>query len=413
MSGITPLLDTLLHQVLGKRVDTPPARDLNQPVKPTSPADAPKAVHSDSRLDARNNPPQLSELGRTPRDHSDTTSRPIQPQGHAPPSAQTHFSSSARTIADLLVRFPAPPSIVSSPTPLMALRQIPDPAIVATHLEDSIRHSGLFYESHLARWYKGELPRQELQREPQMWRTLQFAPSGPSQGSAPSGNLAGIRDTSFPPAPLLPYSDRSSSRPPLPTAQTPPSQLTALANAPGAGNMPPQASPTAGQPPVTGAENGATANIREPLSEPALRSFANQAVQESLQGIVRHQLEMLVTPALRWEGDVWSGLFMALMIQLPPEHQDRPGAEDTDQQQRNAEQQDWRSEIDLDIAGLGRLKASLYVKANSVEIDLRVAHDQTRLELEEGLDNLRSRLAGHGFEEIRIDLDRLEGGPEP
>lgn len=413
MSGITPLLDTLLHQVLGKRVDTPPARDLNQPVKPTSPADAPRAVHSDSRLDARTNPSRLPELGRTPRHPSDTASRPIQPQELAPPSAQTHFSSSARTIADLLVRFPAPPSIVTSPAPLMAIGQAPDPTIVATRLEDSIRHSGLFYESHLARWYKGELPRQELQREPQMWRILQFAPSGSSQGSVTHGNLAGIRDISFPSAPLLPHGQRSPSSPISPSAQATPSQSTSLATPPATGNTPLQASSTAVPPTVTGPDNGMTANIRESLPESAPRPHASQAVQESLQGIVRHQLEMLVTPALRWEGDVWSGLFMALMIQLPPGYQDRPGGEDTDQQQRNAEQQDWRSEIDLDIAGLGRLKASLCMKANSVEIDLRVAHDQTRLELENGIDRLRTRLAGHGFEEIRIDLDRLEGEPTP
>ncbi|MDR9440617.1 MAG: flagellar hook-length control protein FliK, partial [Halomonas sp.] len=178
-------------------------------------------------------------------------------------------------------------------------------------------------------------------------------------------------------------------------------------------NAPPQASPAAVPPSATGMENGSTANMREPLPETTLRSHTSQAVQESLQGIVRHQLEMLVTPALRWEGDVWSGLFMALMIQLPPGHQDRSGGEDTDQQQRNARQQDWHSEIDLDIAGLGRLKASLWMNANSVEIDLRVAHDRSRQELEKGLDSLRTRLAGHGFAEIKIDLNRLEEGQTP
>ncbi|WP_280549440.1 MULTISPECIES: flagellar hook-length control protein FliK [unclassified Halomonas] len=157
-------------------------------------------------------------------------------------------------------------------------------------------------------------------------------------------------------------------------------------------------------------EDAANAKVREPLSDTGLRPHTSQAVQESLQGIVRHQLEMLVTPALRWEGDVWSGLFMALMIQLPPGPQDRSDSEGTDQQRKTTEKQGWRSEIDLDIAGIGRLQASLRMKANSVEIELRVAHDPSRQELERGLDSLRSRLTGHGFEEIKIDLQRFEEG---
>ena len=44
MSGITPILDTLLHQVLGKRVDVPVARQTPEPVRPLSPAEAPPAV---------------------------------------------------------------------------------------------------------------------------------------------------------------------------------------------------------------------------------------------------------------------------------------------------------------------------------------------------------------------------------
>ncbi|MDI5922829.1 flagellar hook-length control protein FliK [Halomonas sp. LR5S13] len=241
-----------------------------------------------------------------------------------------------------------------------------------------------------------------------MWRTLQFVPSGSSHGAVPPGNLAGTRDTPFPPAPLLPDGGRLSTPAHSPNAQGALPQSTSLANATGVTNTPSQASPAAVPPSAAGTENATTANIREPLHETTLRSHTSQAVQESLQGIVRHQLEMLVTPALRWEGDVWSGLFMALMIQLPPGHQDRPGAEDTDQQKRNAEQQGWRSEIDLNIAGLGRLQASLWMKANSVEIDLRVAHDRSRQELENGLDSLRSRLSSHGFEEIKINLNRLE-----
>ncbi|WP_235937166.1 hypothetical protein [Vreelandella azerica] len=42
------------------------------------------------------------------------------------------------------------------------------PSTLATRLESSIRDSGLFYESHLKRWFQGDAARQQLLREPQM-----------------------------------------------------------------------------------------------------------------------------------------------------------------------------------------------------------------------------------------------------
>ncbi|MDT8879175.1 flagellar hook-length control protein FliK [Halomonas saccharevitans] len=410
MSGITPLLDTLLHQVLGKRVDTQPPQDLNQPVKPTSPAEAPKALHSDSRLDARNPSAPLPGLGRTQGATSESATRPLSDAGQSPASTQTHFSRSALTIADLLMRFPAPPSSVRPPTPLMMPGQAPDPANVAVRLEDSIRHSGLFYESHLARWFKGEMPRQQLEREPQMWRALQFTLSGTRQGDAAPSGPAGPRDLPFLPGAPLPRG--AGSAPLVLPAGAPPA--SASSQHPTSTMSPlPAAAPATPTPSVAGIEQGGTAAARESLTEALPRPPANAPVQESLQGIVRHQLEMLVTPTLRWEGDVWSGLFMALMVPLPPGHQERQGSEESESQRRDGEQRGWRSEIDLEITGLGRLKASLWMEADRVEIDLRLAQESTRQRLESGLDHLRSRLAGHGFETIQIDLGRLDEGPTP
>lgn len=396
MSGITPLLDTLLHQVLGKRVDTPPPQDLNQPVKPTSPAEAPRALHSDSRLDARSQPPPLPGTGRTPGAASHGANPPATTPSQSPASTQIHFSRSALTIADLLTRFPAPPSSVRPPAPLITDGQAATPASVASRLEESIRHSGLFYESHLARWFKGEMPRQRLQQEPQMWRTLQFTLPG---DATPSG-LAGPRDLPFltgtplargadavphgPPAGPSPTSSASTSPPP-------PTPAAALAG--------PSASAAA-------LSTGAAA-AREAPTEPLPQTPSGPGVHESLQGIVRHQLELLVTPTLRWEGDVWSGLFMALMIPLTPGQQERPDGEAEAQRQRG-EQRGWRSEIDLVVDGLGRLKASLWMDAERVEVDLRLASESTRERLEGDLESLRNRLAGHGFETVRVALGPLD-----
>jgi hypothetical protein len=59
----------------------------------------------------------------------------------------------------------------------------PDTAELAQKLQDSISKSGLFYESHVAEWAKGERPLADLMREPQMQRLLQ-------QGSEASARAA-------------------------------------------------------------------------------------------------------------------------------------------------------------------------------------------------------------------------------
>ncbi|MDT0500529.1 MULTISPECIES: flagellar hook-length control protein FliK [unclassified Halomonas] len=133
---------------------------------------------------------------------------------------------------------------------------------------------------------------------------------------------------------------------------------------------------------------------------------AQEAIHESLQGIVRHQLEMLVTPALRWEGDVWSGLFMALLIQPPTGHQaSRDGAEDDAPE--GDSQRTWRSDIDLDLEGIGRIKASVWMQASRLEIDMHIIHNDTLERLQAGLPALKARLNAHGFEEVSATLAPL------
>lgn len=400
MSGITPLIDTLLHQVLGKRVDTPPPQDLNQPVKPTSPADAPRALHSDSRLDARPGPAHAQGTSRTSRQVGGGEAAPPRQEGFPTHSSQTHLSSAGRTIADLLMRFPAPPSILTTRTPLVPAGQAADPAQLATRLEGSVRDSGLFYESHLSRWYRGELPRQQLEREPQMWRTLRFSPQTP------------------PPAPLVQQETRLMAPPemrPHPAAGSQAQATPSATRVSGASSSSPlQPSASSATPPTPNPAPPSTADTPPPARVTANEAMAVRApvlapqepVHESLQGIVRHQLEMLVTPTLRWEGDVWSGLFMALLVQ-PPVGERPPGDGDQEEPAGEDARRTWRSDIDLEVQGAGRITASLWMQAARLEIDMRVADLEALARLQEGRDALKARLTAHGFEEVGVTLERL------
>lgn len=175
MSTINPLIDTLLHQVLGRRGDVSNQRLMDQPIRPIVPGEGPRALMGDARLDGRDAastalrdtalrdmrglPSQL-DGGRLPQ-RGDAQALP-------PGSTQTHFSPAARTIADVLLRFPAPPAVMRPEAPLMNAAEPASPGQLASRLEASVRDSGLFYEAHLKRWFQGDTSRQQLLREPQM-----------------------------------------------------------------------------------------------------------------------------------------------------------------------------------------------------------------------------------------------------
>lgn len=392
MSGINSLIDTVLHQVLGKRIDTAAPRDLNEPVRPVSPSDAPRALHSDSRLDARSPSTLVGQPERAGREGAGAPPA-ARPGGESSPpaSAQTHFTPAARTIADVLLRFPAPPSALRPAAPLVAASEPASVALTAERLQLSVRDSGLFYESHLARWYRGEMPREQLLREPQGLRfsALQPPPSPPggqasAPGQTPRETLSSLLHAGGAGAPRLAQQVFSPAPPSLERELISPLK---------------PASTSAAEP----SERGAPLPARDvPL--PAAR----EPVQESLQGIVRQQLEMLVTPVLRWEGDVWTGLFMALVLQVPVAQREESSAGEEGQ---GGEPESWRSDMTLDVADFGEVQVSLWMRGKRLALGLSAPEPRVREALESGLGRLESRLSALGLEEVRVEL-RQEPGHE-
>ncbi|QEA40270.1 flagellar hook-length control protein FliK [Pistricoccus aurantiacus] len=315
MSGITPLIDTLLHQVLGKRADVPLPRELNAPVTPISPEDALQALKGDSRLEPRRQATPTEQGGadrKAPPAPSITAGRA------ASESAQVHFSASARAIAQVLARlpgqaFPGQPSVLGLSKPLMDTDS-PTSQQLAQQLQASIRDSGLFYESHLARWFRGELPRRQLEREPQMQRQAAV-------------------------------SERQA--------------------------------------------NALLVSMDEPDSE--------------LQTILRHQLEMLALPVLRWEGEAWSGLFMALTVMPPAQHGDAEEGEG-EAPTKEEESSAWQSELALTLQRLGRLKVKLRLDAKGVDLTLFAEDPEVVRVLRGGQESLRSRLQGSGIGEVALHI---------
>ncbi len=138
-------------------------------------------------------------------------------------------------------------------------------------------------------------------------------------------------------------------------------------------------------------------------AEQAMRSrTAGEPVHESLQGLVRHQLEMLVAPVLRWEGDVWSGIFMALMIQLPAGAR-REGEGDHKGDEEEGNQEAWHSELKLSVPSLGELGVAFWLQESNLRMELKARDDATLATLRQGMPQLEQRLRDAGLSTVLID----------
>ena len=394
MSGITPILDTLLHQVLGKRVDVPLEQPLQDPVKPLQGGQAPLAVRSDSRLDPRALPAR--ESGVAAGQDRSGPAPPPPAADTASSSTRTHFSPAARTIADLLTRYPAPPSAVRPALPLMSGAEQGAPE-VATRLRGSLEQSGLFYESHLQGWFQGRRDGAVLAREPQMRLFLEARAA-----AAPGTTATGDGEPAPGPGRAGPAVAAAAQRAPgvaAPGAQPPASSAAPMTGAPATANQ--TTAPTTFV--ATGAEEQGADDARP--SEPGPRPALSDTQRDALHGILRHQLEMLATPVLRWEGDVWSGVFMALMIQLPdgaPERREREAGEGEGQGDESAPDT-WRTGLTVSLPALGEVRVNVVLGGDRVDLSLNAGEEAAR-RLRAGGGRLRERLLNLGLGEVRVTV---------
>lgn len=401
MSGINSLIDTLMHSVLAKRVDIPPQKELTEPVRPASPSDAPLAVRSDSRLE----PGQVAVRHPTGSPTPQKNPTPPPSGGATPSSMQAHLSPAARAIAEVLARFPSPPSVLQTQAPLVASGEDVSAAGLATRLQSSIGQSGLFYEHHLDRWYRGEMSLQQLSREPQMmWqRTVATAagPSGLQPGSVP-GQGAQVAAAVSGGHTGVPQSGAQAS--PLPSGQPPLAATPATVTA------------SSGE----GGVRGGTES-----SEWQRASVTPAELPESLQAIVRHQLELLTVPVLRWEGDVWTGVFLALLIQ-PPEQERRGSQGGQDEGQDQEQGKPWRSELKLEVQGLGHLAVSIQLQGEQLDLTVGAPSEDVLKRLQDATPALKKGLSTCGFsaptirfvlaeatsmEAVSIDPKKVDGEP--
>ncbi|MYM26649.1 flagellar hook-length control protein FliK, partial [Duganella sp. FT135W] len=102
---------------------------------------------------------------------------------------QPTLSSAARVLTTILSTAQAGQAAQAALIGKTALfgNSAPDTDELAQKLHDTISKSGLFYESHVAEWAKGERPIADLMREPQMQRLLQQQGGETAARAAASG----------------------------------------------------------------------------------------------------------------------------------------------------------------------------------------------------------------------------------
>lgn len=214
MGSITPILDTLLPQVLGRagdvaRVGQRAAQGPLAALRPVSGEMSPPA-----RDATRAYPGHESGAGRV---RGAAGTRAGAANSDAPSaraiaralvggsagglalerSAELHLSRGGGVLARLLAQVNAArgePSAASAPRPLTAHTMTPRPAELSALLAQQVTASGLFYESHLAAWVRGQFPKSRLADEPQARLAFTPAPSGaagtPGGDTAAAGNAA-------------------------------------------------------------------------------------------------------------------------------------------------------------------------------------------------------------------------------
>ncbi|MEP7205426.1 MAG: flagellar hook-length control protein FliK [Casimicrobiaceae bacterium] len=115
---------------------------------------------------------------------------PAAPFAAAAPSASIALSAAGTVILEALsTRGDERGPVVRPAAPLLALPPR-EPALLATALREAVVHSGLFYDSHLARWVAGDYPVAALAREPQAaWADAALSSTAAGQAHEDAGSL--------------------------------------------------------------------------------------------------------------------------------------------------------------------------------------------------------------------------------
>ncbi|WP_321879570.1 flagellar hook-length control protein FliK [Paraburkholderia bannensis] len=263
-------------------------------------------------------------------------------------------------------------------------------AALAASLAQTVATSGLFYESHLAQWLRGQRTPGDLADEPQNRLT------GGSQLPLDWHDAADDIDDVF--WTDLPSAGQQNARAAANAAQGA-QQQPAAAFARGA-----QASAAA-----FAQENarGTAAALGDTLLPPvhvASGAGAGVGVHESLLPLVRQQLDLLATGEFRWTGEAWPGVRLDWTIQ-PEDYdaRDPHGGRDPDD-----DATPWHTRLTLSLPSLGTVDAELTLTGATLAVRVQASPGGAQ-RLTDNSEALRGRLEALGLSLAGLSIREIGG----
>ncbi len=313
------------------------------------------------------------------------------------PYANTNLSPAAQLIGKLLLPEGQAPAAapLSRGQPLLAQPPL-NGADMAPKLSQAVTQSGLFYESHQAKWVAGQLTMAQLQQEPQGQHPIALA----------------IRHFAAATPPGLPQFAEPNALSQTPTrANLSPETIVKteiLAKAESA-LLPKelaQALSSANTKPGNYAIDDSLRSLQTPFplrteSSPQTASTAAPAQQipDDLRPLVQQQLDSVATQRLAWHGEVWPGQKMDWQIEWEKENS-RDDAETS--------QEKWNTTLRLTTPRLGKVDATVSLAGNSIRINLATPYGASAADLRNGSPALASALEAAGLQVIGLQVKHEE-----
>jgi hypothetical protein len=222
------------------------------------------------------------------------------------------------------------------------------PADLPEPLARAVERSGLFYESHQARWVNGDYPLARLLEEPQ-------AAMGRHE-TAPAQQEAALVDAAPDPA-LVQRPVVSASQPP------------------------------------TDEEPGVPQHNQTRGSESKDMETRPELVARESLAFVRQQLDTLETRQLAWLGEIWPGQTMHWEIAEQPQS---PSAEEPSRE--------WTSRFEMSLPALGDIDAELALSGTRLRIRLNAQDVDTGAMMRAFSRELTDALAAAGVEPLSFEV---------
>jgi hypothetical protein len=372
MSGVTPLVDTLLATRLASRPDLVPLKGQVEIAGPGAVTHAEKTVN-DVRLPSRAALEQ--QLG---------VALPGRGDGHpalrtAGPEQGVTLSATARAIAAILGDPVGPGFQIKGVAPLWTHRRAPAATLLASQLMQTVAVSGLFYESHLAQHAAGLRTLAELSREPQAGLAPLNGKAAPAQAGAEAvlpvrpGNAAAVSPL---PQPAVPAGGSEAA--PLSTVYGRAGALeSARASWHGVAGQDPEAQTLSAPSGASGGSNAVT----------------TAAVHPEAMSLVRLQLELLTVPVFRWVGEAWPNAAMDWRIYEEPQGESQTAPDDGE-----AAPAAWTTRIAITLPSLKSIDVRLTLAGTGFQVQLASKEDATLAVLEEGRRALSERFDAAGLQ---------------